>query len=46
MAPQESGVYYLAGLFCFQSEQANERLQRGFAWRWTKILSIYWLDVI
>lgn len=24
-SPQESGIYYLAGLFCFQTEQANEK---------------------
>lgn len=30
MAPQESGVYYLAGLFCFQSEQANEKAAAWF----------------
>ena len=30
MAPQESGVYYLAGLFCFQAEQANEKAASWF----------------
>jgi tetratricopeptide (TPR) repeat protein len=30
MAPQESGIYYLAGLFCFQTEQANEKAAEWF----------------
>lgn len=30
MAPQESGIYYLAGLFCFQTEQANEKAAAWF----------------
>jgi tetratricopeptide (TPR) repeat protein len=29
-APQESGIYYLAGLFCFQTEQANEKAAEWF----------------
>jgi len=30
MTPQESGIYYLAGLFCFQTEQANEKAAEWF----------------
>jgi tetratricopeptide (TPR) repeat protein len=30
LAPQESGIYYLAGLFCFQTEQAYEQAAEWF----------------
>jgi len=30
IAPQQSGVYYLAGLFCFQTEQAYEKASEWF----------------